>query len=166
MLRLRHFAVAALIALASPLAHAVPAFDNVRYLDLKDKPHAFAEWTGKVVVVNFWATWCAPCREEMPMLNLMSQKWGPRGVEVVGVAIENRAVNENKISVNNFVQQFSITYPILMGDTYTLDLMRRAGNKAGALPFTVVLDKNGRQVARLTGRLTEQQLMDAVRPYM
>ncbi len=160
MPRLRHFAVAALIALASPLAHAVPSFDSVRYIDLKDRPRAFAEWSGKVVVVNFWASWCAPCREEMPMLNLLSQKWGPHGVEVVGVAIEN------KVSVKNFVQQFAITYPVLVGDSGALDLMRAAGNKAGALPFTVVLDKTGRQVARLTGKLTEQQVMDAVRPHM
>ena len=149
---------ALLLGTAPALSQAAPPFDGISYADLQGKPHGFEAWRGRVVVVNFWATWCAPCREEMPMLNTFSQKWGPHGVTVVGVAIDD------KVSVRNFVNQFGITYPVLIGDQSAMNLLRAAGNKVGALPFTAVLDRSGRQVASLTGRLNEAQLEAAVRP--
>ena len=110
-------------------------------------------------LIDFWATWCAPCREEMPMLNTYAQKWGPHGVSVVGIALDQA------VEVKNFVQMFSITYPVLLGGNQAaMDLMRANGNPVGALPFTLVLDRQGRPVARITGRLTEEQLDAVVLP--
>lgn len=155
----RHLMMAALIAACSPLtAWAGSALDQARFPDVNGKPQSVENWRGKVVVVNFWATWCAPCREEMPMLNTFSQRFGPHGVAVVGIALDQ------KIPVKNFAQQFSITYPLLVADNSALELMRTIGNKIGALPFTVVLDRDGNITARLTGKITEQNLLDAVKP--
>ena len=117
-------------------------------------------WRGKVVVLNFWATWCAPCREEMPMLNQYADRYGAAPLAVVGAAIDD------KVAVRNFVQQFNIRYPVLLGDSSALNVMRAAGNQVGVLPFTLVLDKRGEIVARLTGKLSEAQLDAAVRAHL
>ena len=90
------------------------------------------------------------------MLNTLSQRFGPRGVAIVGVAIDQR------IPVNNFARQFSITYPLLVADSAGMDWMRALGNRVGGLPFTVIFDRSGKPVARLTGRLNEEQIVAAI----
>ncbi len=152
-------AAASVCSLALP-AHAAP-LDGVFYPDLAGKSHGLTgAWRGKVVVLNFWATWCAPCREEMPMLNQYADRYGAAPLAVVGVAIDD------KVAVRNFVQQFNIRYPVLLGDSSALNVMRAAGNQVGVLPFTLVLDKRGEIVARLTGKLSEAQLDAAVRAHL
>lgn len=153
------------LAAASLCCAALPAraapLDGVFYPDLSGKSQGLAgSWRGKVVVLNFWATWCVPCREEMPMLNQYADRYGAAPLAVVGVAIDD------KVSVRNFVQQFNIRYPILLGDGNVLEVMRAAGNQVGALPFTLVLNKRGEITARLTGKLNEGQLDAAVRPLL
>ena len=144
------------LTLAAPPPSAPFSLENLRYPDLNGQPRQLAQWRGKVVVLNFWATWCAPCREEMPMLNRYADRYGG-AVAVVGVALDN------PVAVRNFVREFGIRYPILLGDAETSQWMRAAGNTQGGLPFTVVLDPAGQPVARLLGRLTEAQLDAAVR---
>lgn len=152
-------AAASVCSLALP-AHAAP-LDGVFYPDLAGKSQGLTgAWRGKVVVLNFWATWCAPCREEMPMLNQYADRYGAAPLAVVGVAIDD------KVAVRNFVQQFNIRYPVLLGDSSALNVMRAAGNQVGGLPFTLVLDKRGEIVARLTGKLSEAQLDAAVRAHL
>ncbi|MBE5529614.1 TlpA family protein disulfide reductase [Laribacter hongkongensis] len=148
-----------LACLLLPALAQAASLADTRFTDLKGQSRTLTDWRGRVVVVNFWATWCAPCREEMPMLNTYAQKWGPHGVSVVGIALDQA------VEVKNFVQMFSITYPVLLGGNQAaMDLMRANGNPVGALPFTLVLDRQGRPVARITGRLTEEQLDAVVLP--
>jgi thiol-disulfide isomerase/thioredoxin len=99
------------------------------------------------VVCNFWATWCAPCREEIPLLVAARQKYGPAGVEVVGIAIDNAA------KVRQFSASFHISYPVLLAEADGLDLMRQLGNSGGGLPYTVVADRQGALVHRKLGAL-------------
>ena len=142
-------------------AQAASVLDGVSYPDMSGKPRALSKaWSGKVVVMNFWATWCAPCREEMPMLNQYADRYGAAPLAVVGVAIDE------KVAVRNFVQQFNIRYPVLLADSGALNLMRAAGNQLGGLPFTLILDKNGNIVARLSGKISEAQLDTAVRAHL
>lgn len=147
--------IASVLLMVSGVASA-GVLDQVAYPDVNGKVHRLSEWQGKVLVVNFWATWCAPCREEMPMLNTLSQRFGPRGVAIVGVAIDQR------IPVNNFARQFSITYPLLIADSAGMDWMRELGNRVSGLPFTVIFDRSGKPVARLIGRLSEEQVVAAI----
>ena len=96
----------------------------------------------------------------MPLLNQFADRYGAAPLAVVGVAIDD------KVAVRNFVQQFNIRYPVLLGDSSALNVMRAAGNQVGVLPCTLVLDKRGEIVARLTGKLSEAQLDAAVRAHL
>lgn len=149
------------LLLCLPLAsQAAPTLEQSRFADLNAKPVTTAAYKGKVTVLNFWATWCGPCREEMPMLNSLRKKLAPKGVEVVGVALDQ------KEQVEPFVKQLKIGYPILLGNDDTLELMRSLGNKTGGLPYTLVLDRGGKVAATLTGKLDEKKLEAAVKPYL
>jgi thiol-disulfide isomerase/thioredoxin len=126
--------------------------------DLHGRRRRLAEWRGKVLVCNFWATWCAPCREEIPLLVTARQKYGPGGVEIVGIAIDNAA------KVREFAATFKIPYPILVAEADGLDLMRQLGNTGGGLPYTVIADREGSLVHRKLGALKEVELDGLLRP--
>src|SRR5688572_2115763 len=98
----------------SPLEHA-------DLTDLEGRARRIAEWRGKVVVVNFWATWCAPCREEIPMLMEVRGERGASGVEIVGIAIDNRP------KVVEYAGNIKISYPVLVAGREGLDLIRQLG---------------------------------------
>jgi thiol-disulfide isomerase/thioredoxin len=120
--------------------------------DLQGRRRRLAEWRGKILVCNFWATWCAPCREEIPLLVAARQKYGPNGVEIVGIAIDNGA------KVREFAATFSISYPVLLAEADGLGLMRQLGNTGGGLPYTVIADRQGNPVHRKLGALKEGEL--------
>jgi thiol-disulfide isomerase/thioredoxin len=125
---------------------------TLRLPDLAGRVQDLDQWRGKVLVVNFWATWCAPCREEIPILVGLQEKYGARGLQFVGIAIDQR----DKVEV--FAREFKINYAVLLGGLETIDVSRQIGNRLGALPFTVVLDRGGRIVSRELGKVKEAQL--------
>ncbi len=120
--------------------------------DLSGKPRRLAEWQGRVVLVNFWATWCAPCREEIPLLVAAMEKYRPGGVEIVGIAVDNAA------KVAEFTKTMAISYPVLLAEASGLDLMRQLGNAGGGLPYTVVADRKGALVLRKLGAFKKGDL--------
>lgn len=128
------------------------ALQAATFKDLEGRTRRLGEWKGKLVVCNFWATWCPPCREEIPMLIALSKKMGPKGVEVVGIAVDFA----NK--VRDFVKDYSITYPVLLAGPEGLDLMRAAGNEVGGLPYTAFLDRNGKVVHEKLGALSQAEV--------
>lgn len=105
--------------------------------DLSGREQALAQWRGKVLVVNFWATWCAPCREEMPHFVRAQVNQGANGLQFVGIAVDS--VDKAK----QFAGEIGVNYPILIGGYGAIELSRALGNSVGALPFTVVLDRRG-----------------------
>jgi len=115
--------------------------------DLSGQPRRLAEWQGKIVLCNFWATWCAPCRKEIPMLVALRNQYAAQGFEIVGIAVDNEA------KVSEFASKYGISYPILVAEARGIDLIRALGNTAGALPFTVILDRSGAIVSRKLGIL-------------
>ena len=123
--------------------------------DLSGKPRRLAEWQGRAILVNFWATWCAPCREEIPLLVAARQKYGPKGLEIVGIAVDN------VVKVVEFSIKYSIPYPVLLAEAGGLDLMRQLGNGSGGLPYTVASDRRGALVHRKLGALKQGEL-DAI----
>jgi thiol-disulfide isomerase/thioredoxin len=127
-------------------------------VDLAGKPRRLDEWQGRVLVCNFWATWCAPCREEIPMLMLERAKYEKSGLEIVGIAIDNVA------KVGEFATSLKITYPILLAEANGLDLMRKLGNGAGGLPYTVIADRRGALVHRKLGAMTQADLDEILGP--
>jgi thiol-disulfide isomerase/thioredoxin len=126
--------------------------------DLSGKPRALREWRGRVVVCNFWATWCEPCREEIPLLMETRARYLDKGIEVLGIALDNAA------KVGEFARSLQITYPILLAEASGLDLMRQVGNKSGGLPYTVVADRSGTLVQRKLGAVKREELEKMLAP--
>ncbi|MCM8611157.1 TlpA disulfide reductase family protein [Accumulibacter sp.] len=117
--------------------------------DLVGKPQAMAQWRGKVLVVNYWASWCAPCIEEMPAFSRLQEKYAARGVQFVGIGIDDAE------KMQAFVRRTPVAYPLLVGDA--------AGSQTPALqvrglPTTVVIDRAGRLAGSRLGRLDEATL--------
>ncbi|MCU0805671.1 MAG: TlpA family protein disulfide reductase [Burkholderiales bacterium] len=136
---------------ASP-REATQALAKAAFRDLKGAPVSLADWKGQVVVLNFWATWCPPCREEMPALMRYQQRYAPNGIQVVGIALDEPD------KVRAFGEELKVNYPLLLGGTELFKLMTQLGNRAGALPFTVIVDRQGNFAAAHLGALTEAQL--------
>jgi thiol-disulfide isomerase/thioredoxin len=128
--------------------------------DLQGQKQRMDQWRGKVIIVNFWATWCAPCREEIPELIRAQEQLGPRGVQVVGIAIDQ--VDK----VKPYAAEMRITYPVLVGELEVMDLARAAGNALGGLPYTVVLDRRGEIARTELGGVSQAKLEDMVRPLL
>lgn len=117
---------------------------------------SLSEWKGKLLVVNFWATWCPPCREEMPEFSRAQDKYGPNGVQFVGIAIDNSA------NVVEFSKNAPVAYPLLIAPPNLPELMAKLGNLQQALPFTVIIDRDGKlhtsHLGRMSGEYLDKQL--------
>lgn len=117
---------------------------------------SLAAHRGKIVILNFWATWCVPCREEMPMLEKLRREYSARGVEVIGASTD---LPETQKQIAPFVKKLKLTFPIWLGAT--LQDMERFG-LGTALPATAVIDREGRIVGRILGPLEEPDLRTRV----
>jgi thiol-disulfide isomerase/thioredoxin len=138
---------------------AEPVF-AASFKDLDDKLQPLNQWRGKVVVLNFWAPWCPPCREEIPDFIKLQDKYGKRGLVFIGVALDE------KIKVQTFTDETGINYPILLGEMDAVDLTRKIGNRLGGLPFTVVIDRNGKIVASAVGGVSLDRMEKIVLPLL
>lgn len=120
--------------------------------DADGHPQPLSQWRGKVLVVNFWATWCAPCREEMPQLVAAQSRDGAKGVQFVGIAVDD--VDK----VRAFSNDIKLNYPALIGGYGAIELSKALGNELSALPFTIVLDRDGRVAHTQLGPLKPAKL--------
>jgi thiol-disulfide isomerase/thioredoxin len=132
----------------TPIPEQLPAFS---INDLQGKPTTAAAWPGKSLIVNFWATWCAPCQREVPLLKELGTEWSDRNVEVVGIAVDHPD------KVQDFARQFRIGYPLLVGEENALDLAAKLGLTTPVFPFTVFTDQRGQVVALFVGELHRPQ---------
>lgn len=126
--------------------------------DLSGKVQRLSQWGGNVLVVNFWASWCAPCREEIPALMKVQRQHASNGVQTVGIAIDNAT------NVHNYAVEMHIDYVLLIGGAEIMKLTQDLGNRKGVLPFTVVLDRSGKVVYAHAGPLTETLLRPILAP--
>lgn len=120
--------------------------------DASGIPHKLSQWQGKPLVVNFWATWCAPCVEEMPELSALQTALRTQGIHIIGISVDSP---EN---IQKFAAKYHISYPLYVAGTNGVELSRQLGNTNGGLPFTVLFDKNGVAVKTYLGRLQMTQL--------
>jgi thiol-disulfide isomerase/thioredoxin len=140
----------------APAGIAPAALWAASFVDTSGRPVALGQFRGRVIVANFWATWCAPCREEIPVLAAAQSQWGGRGVQVVGLTSDDPA------AVARFAAEFRLTYPVLTGRSDVDELGRRLGNAAGVLPFTAILDGEGAVLATKVGAYSASELAAAL----
>jgi thiol-disulfide isomerase/thioredoxin len=161
------FAAVGIAALAAGLHFGVGADDSrsgnargmdavtlfaVTLPDVAGREQSLGQWRGKVLVVNFWATWCVPCREEMPEFVKIQQELGGRGLQFIGVAIDQ----VDKVAA--FASEIGLNYPALIGGYGAIELSKTMGNRLGALPFTIIVDRAGRIVHTQLGPIKESTL--------
>ncbi len=120
--------------------------------DLEGKAQPLKQWQGKILVLNFWAPWCPPCRAEIPDFIKLQEQYRAQDVIFVGLALDQ------KDKVQAFVDEMGINYPILLGENDAAELGKLAGNRLGGLPFTAIFAKNGNIVSTVTGELKHEQL--------
>jgi thiol-disulfide isomerase/thioredoxin len=119
------------------------------FTDLDGKPQSLGQWQKKLLVINFWATWCAPCKEEMPIFAKLQQSFASNGVQFVGIAADSRQ------NVANFVQKTPFAYPLYPDESGAIDFSKRLGNRLGLLPHTVVVAPGGEVVYAKLGQIIE-----------
>lgn len=118
---------------------------SFRLEDLQGRSRTLADWKGKTVLVNFWATWCPPCREEMPLLIKAEQEHRAQGLEIVGIAVDRPS------AVRAFAKKMHINYTVLLGQSEAFNLMSAAGDSQGLLPYSVLLSPQGKVLATELG---------------
>lgn len=106
--------------------------------DIHGRVHSIHEWDGKVVAINFWASWCEPCMQEIPSFITLQDKYAKQGLQFLGIALQNP--NE----IKEFVATHGINYPVLAGEAEVIDLATALGNDMGTLPYTVIIDRKQR----------------------
>ncbi len=129
--------------------------------DLDGGTRRLADWQGKLVLVNFWASWCAPCRREMPILDRARTQHAAQGLEVIGVAADEPG------PTRDFLAEFPVGYPVLIDDPARgEDASIRFGNNRNVLPYTVLIGRDGRVLASHFGDFSESALAEWLAPHL
>lgn len=131
-----------------------------RLAGLDGAPQDLTAFRGRILVVNYWATWCAPCREEIPMFVRIQREYAAKNVQFIGIAIDQ--VDK----VREFAKEFQINYPLLIGAMDSMELLREAGNKVGVLPYTLIINPASQITVSLVGGISEARMRSALRPLL
>jgi thiol-disulfide isomerase/thioredoxin len=128
--------------------------------DLSGRQHNISEWHGKILLINFWATWCPPCRKEIPDFIALQQQYADKDLQFIGIALEDRE------PVAEYAAAIKINYPILLGGDDGIALAQQLGNSVGAVPYTLIVDRQGQIILRHPGELSKQQIMEVISPLL
>ena len=130
------------------------------FADIEEQTHPISEWQGKVLVINFWATWCQPCREEMKEFSKLQASLGAQGLQFIGIAIDDPE------TVRAYLRDYPVNYPIWVGGPDVPAWADSLGNDLSALPFTVIFDRNGTQRHARVGLFPVDPLLQIVTPLL
>lgn len=128
--------------------------------DIEDQVRNIKEWDGKVLMINFWATWCPPCRREIPAFIELQDAYQEKGFSIIGVAIDTRQ------SVIDFTDPMGVNYPLLLGEEEGIQLTQAYGNRLGVLPYTVFVDRNGKIVNTHRNEITFKMAEEIIQPLL
>ena len=144
-------------ALGLPSANGAAALLAYSFHDLEGRSTRLGDWSAPFLLCNFWATWCAPCREEIPLLVAARRQYAAKGLEIAGIGIDQPA------KLQNYAKDFGVDYPILVAGPDSSDLMRELGNRAAALPYSVLLDRQRRITYKKLGIWSRTELEREIR---
>lgn len=130
----------------------IPTRPDFSLPDLNGKIRHISEWNGKYIVLNFWATWCPPCRKEIPDFIILQDKYSNQ-LQFVGVAIDDAE------AVRQFAFEMGINYPSLIAEVEGISLAKQYGNRFGALPFSAIINPAGKIIFQQVGILNEQKIL-------
>ena len=117
--------------------------------DINGKIRNIKEWDGKVILLNFWATWCPPCLKEIPGFIELQEQYGDQGFQVIGIAVDNEK------AVRDYVNEVKINYPVIAAEFEAIELSSRYGNRMGALPYSVIINRESEISNKITGELSK-----------
>jgi thiol-disulfide isomerase/thioredoxin len=121
---------------------------------------ALSQYKGKIIVLNFWATWCSPCREEMPELSQLYEEYKSKNVVVLGVAVDELVL------VKEFSQATPVSYPLFAAENDGMNLTANLGNDKGVLPYTVIIRPDGSVVKTFFGRINKALILASLKPLL
>lgn len=133
---------------------------DARFNALNGSEVSLNAWHNKIIVLNFWATWCPPCREEMPELSKMQDQYKNQNVVIIGLSTEDLDATKSFIAAN------PVSYPVLAGDMQAMNLAESLGNNQSILPYTVVIDEKGQIVKTFFGRINQALLEKTISPLL
>jgi len=137
-----------------------PGLPDITLPDLKGTQRKLLEWQNKVLVLNFWATWCSPCRKEIPEFIKLQSDIGDKGLQFIGIAVEELE------PVKEFSDSVGINYPTLIGQVTGINLSIPLGNMISTVPFTVIFDRQGNIVHRQLGEISREKILEIVGPLL
>ncbi|SNR81564.1 Thiol-disulfide isomerase or thioredoxin [Methylobacillus rhizosphaerae] len=160
-------AIAGVALIAGQQFHEQPAeasistssFFAAHAIDTEGAEQALAQWQGQILVVNFWATWCAPCRTEMPELAALSRQYAGR-LTVLGISLDDSD------QMRAFSAETPMPYPLLAADVEGMSLSKSLGNSKSVVPHTVIIDSNGRIAGSFLGRISKASLEESLLPLL
>ena len=128
--------------------------------DIEGQMRKISEWDGKVLLVNFWATWCPPCKKEIPAFMELQNEYGDQGFQVIGIAIDEEE------AVKDYVDTIGINYPVMAAELAAMEVSRWYGNRLNALPYSAFVGRDGIVSFTKPGELTRQQVEDIIKPLL
>ncbi|MGD8574736.1 MAG: TlpA disulfide reductase family protein [Gammaproteobacteria bacterium] len=149
------------VAAPRPARHLVARRPDFAMPDLSGVSRDISEWDGKAVLVNFWATWCGPCRKEIPLLIKTQKQLGGQGLQVIGIAVDDPK------AVHDFAShRVEFNYPVLVGEDEAMAVAHRFGTDLVGLPYSILIDRQGNVVAAHAGELDPATLDRFLRPVL
>lgn len=145
----------------SPSTFSTQALFAAKLPDTDGNMQSLKQWQGKIIVLNFWATWCPPCREEMPELSALNTEYQNRNVVVIGIAIDEAAAVK-AFAHNITPDAIKVSYPLLVAEVEGMGLASGLGNDKGVLPFTLIIKPDGTVAKSYFGRVTKPLLEETL----
>jgi len=128
--------------------------------DLDGQPQNSDQWQGKLLIVNFWASWCGPCLEEMPRFIELQRQYGDQGIQFVGIGIDQVE------PLSKTAERLGVNYPMLQGDFDAMQVAKQFGNEYGVLPYTSIITPDGQLLTEIAGAVREGEMADLIRNYL
>lgn len=131
-----------------------PAFE---LKDIEGKLRNINEWNGKVLLVNFWATWCSPCKKEIPGFMELQEQYATKGFQIIGLAVDNET------AVKDYATTISINYPVMAAEIAAMEISQRYGNQVNVLPYTAFIARDGNIVLTRSGEISKKEAEEIIK---